>query len=644
MILTDAAKRLCIYFIYDRDGIIDDYIIYQLEDMKKNVSFLHCVINGILAEEGKKRLEAIADEVFERENKGNDIGAYKAAINHIGWDQLKEYDELILMNSTCFGPVYPFKEAFAWASKLDIDLWGLTWDTKSDWLGTRKYLHYNKKRTHYQSYFLVFRNPIIGSDFLRKFFGEIPPDTDYIMSGSVYEYAFPRYFEEHGYKCAVYCDDMDNLNYPLLHNPVYLMKKYRMPLFKKRSFFHHYTDVMNNAGGQATYELINYIQNETDYDLSLVWKSLLRTCSLSDIVRCAQMNRVLSSKAVIGENTGSLKTGAIFHLFYDDIFEESITYLDSFPSDTDILITTDTAEKKALIEKYLDKLNVKAEISVISNRGRDISALLVAGAEFVKGHDLICFAHDKKTLQIKPEGVGRSWRYKLYQNVFATKEYVSNVINAFENEKQLGIAFPSMPNHHQYAYNIGNGWIGNFYNTDNLLNDFGVKAKRNEHTLCVAPFGTCFWFRSRALEKLFAGYDGNGWHYEDFPCEPNRYDQTILHAIERAYAYFAQDAGYYPVYLYNSEFAAIELTNLEFFKVGSGDMRAWVERLALEGIGYAPEANGQLVPMYDQKVNYGIKQSLLHLAYAIRCKYPKFWAVLLPVRRLGQKILGIKTK
>ena len=88
MILTDAAKRLCVYFIYDKDGIIDDYIIYQLEDMRKNVSFLHCVINGTLTNEGKEKLEAVADEVFERENRGNDIGAYKAAINHIGWEKM----------------------------------------------------------------------------------------------------------------------------------------------------------------------------------------------------------------------------------------------------------------------------------------------------------------------------------------------------------------------------------------------------------------------------------------------------------------------------------------------------------------------------------------------------------------------------
>ncbi len=152
MILKDNPKRLCIYFIYDKDGIIDDYIIYQLKDMKKNVLFLHCVINGTLTKEGKEKLEAIADEVFERENKGNDIGAYKAALEHIGWDTINLYDELILTNNTCFGPVYPFREVFDWAKRQDIELWGLTYGEKTDWLGTTDYLHYNKDKIHIQSY------------------------------------------------------------------------------------------------------------------------------------------------------------------------------------------------------------------------------------------------------------------------------------------------------------------------------------------------------------------------------------------------------------------------------------------------------------------------------------------------------------
>ncbi len=605
MILNDNPKRLCVYFIYDKDGIIDDYIIYQIKDLKKNVSFLHCVINGNLTDEGKEKLEAVADEVFERENKGNDIGAYKAALEHMGWDMIGEYDEIVLMNNTCFGPVYPFEEVFNWAKEQDVELWGLTHGEKIDWLGTDNYLHFNKRKKHIQSYFLAFRKPLVGNRFLTNFFREIPDDASYIMSVCVFEYAFPGYFEQHGYKSAVYCDDRKNTNYPLLHRPVLLLKEYRMPLFKKRSFFHHYTDVMNNTGGEATYELINFIEEETDYDMSMVWKSVLRITSLSDLVRCAQLNRVLSSKAVIGGSLCAAKIGVVYHAFYEDLFDESIAYLRNFPKGTEYLISTGSEKNRNILQNKLKIKNIDATVTVVENRGRDASALLVGAIDFIKKFDLICFAHDKKAANIYPETVGHSWFNKLNQNMFATKEYVINVINTFVNEKNLGIAFPSPPNHQSYSYSIGNGWMGNFRNTQKLLSDFGIDVKINEHTLCVAPLGTCFWFRPGALKKLFAGYDGKGWEYEDFPTETDNCDRTILNSIEHSYAYFAQDAGYYPVYLYNSEFAAIELTNLEFFKSGSEEMREWTEKLALNSIGIATESKSavEITEQQNQKIN-----------------------------------------
>jgi len=653
MILSKTPKRACIYFIYDKEGIIDDYIIYQLKDLRQNISFLHCVINGKLTPSGRDSLSQVVDEIYVRENKGMDVGAYKAAIQYIGWDKIGEFDELVFMNNTCFGPVYPFKECFDWAATQDISFWGLTWDSKS-YQVDNNYLHYNDSKIFIQSYFLVIRKPLLGSRLLVDFFNDIPEDINYFLSGLYFEYAFPGYFEDRGYKGMVYCDD-DDYNYPLLHNPVHLLKNYRMPLFKKRSFFHHYTDVLYNTAGEATARLINFLETKTDYDMNLVWQSILRTNSLSDIVRCAQLNRVLPSDVFFNkENKSILKVGLVYHAYYEELFDQNISYMKNFPDDTSVLVTTNTKEKKDLIEEKLKQAGLKGNVVVIENRGRDVSSLLVGAAEFIFDYDLICFAHDKKSDHTNPQSVGRSWAYKINENMFGTKEYVSNIIYLFEKEERLGIAFPSAPNHNGFI-NLGTGWIANFKNTQKLLNDFGVNVPVDERTLCVAPLGTCFWFRPQALKKLFDGYNGNGWSYKDFPREPNRKDQTILHAIERAYAYFAQDAGFYPVYIYNNKYAEIELTNLEFNKTGSAEMRAWVDALAMEAIGYkkiedtfnkpVEEVTGaEIMQYYDQNINYGVKNSLRHLALALRCKYPRFWSLMLPFRRIAQKILGIKTR
>ena len=55
LIDNSNAKRLAIFFFYDRGGIVDSYVPYLLEDLKKNVSEIFVVCNGKLKEEGKKR-------------------------------------------------------------------------------------------------------------------------------------------------------------------------------------------------------------------------------------------------------------------------------------------------------------------------------------------------------------------------------------------------------------------------------------------------------------------------------------------------------------------------------------------------------------------------------------------------------------
>lgn len=655
MILNGTPKRACIYFIYDRDGIIDEYVIQQLKALREQVNFLHCVINGKLTADGRRALEKVADEVYVRENRGMDAGAYKAAISYVGWEKLSTFDEVVLTNNTCFGPVYPLNELFGWAAQQDVDFWGLTWDTKVNLSGKSNHLHRNDKNIFINSVFIALRCPLLGSPLMRDFFDEIPQDLSYIQSAQYYEYAFPGYFEDHGYRGAVYCDTTDDYNYPLLHDPVRLLRDYRMPFFKKRSFFHHYTDTLYNTAGEATARLLRFLQVETDYNLSLVWKSILRTNNLSDIVRCAQLNRVLPRDLDIASAQKKLRVGVIYHSYYEDLFDANIAYILNFPADVGILITTNNEVKRTILVEKLKAAGREGTVIVIENRGRDVSSLLVGGAEFVKHYDLVCFAHDKKSEHTRPKSVGRSWAFKVDENMFPTAAYVSNVIDLFEKEPFLGIAFPSYPNHCGFGQGLGTGWSGNYLNTETLLRNFNVKVKTDERTLCVAPLGTCFWFRTAAMEKLFAGTDGRGWSYRDFPREPIDKDHTILHAVERAYAYFAQDAGYYPVFLYNDWYTAIELTNLELLKYGSAEMRAWMDMMAMESIGagtveetfHKPAAevtSAEIIQYNDFNRNYGIKQSLKFLAISMRVRFPRFWAIMLPFRLLGQKLLGIKPK
>ena len=83
------------------------------------------VSNGPISATGKIELEKITPHILERENRGLDVWAYKAALESYGWETLAFFDEVVLLNYTIMGPVYDFKEMFDVMDGRDLDF-GIT--------------------------------------------------------------------------------------------------------------------------------------------------------------------------------------------------------------------------------------------------------------------------------------------------------------------------------------------------------------------------------------------------------------------------------------------------------------------------------------------------------------------------------------
>ena len=81
-------KRLGIFFFYEKNGYVDEFITYYLADLVKNLTELVVVCNGKLSEQGRKAFSQFTDQILVRENKGLDVWAYKTALDHYGWARL----------------------------------------------------------------------------------------------------------------------------------------------------------------------------------------------------------------------------------------------------------------------------------------------------------------------------------------------------------------------------------------------------------------------------------------------------------------------------------------------------------------------------------------------------------------------------
>lgn len=560
-------KRVAIYFFYDKDGVVDRYVNYFLEDFKKNLDRLIVVCNGKLTPEGRQEFSKYTNEIIVRENKGFDVWAYKEGIEYIGWDNLKNYDELIMLNMTIMGPVYSFKEMFdEMDSRKELDFWGITKFHKFpvDPWGLIKYGYIPE---HIQSHFIAVRKPMLTSYEFRQHWEKMRMINTYFESVSYHESIFTKKFNDKGFKSDSYInsDDLkDFTDHPIIDYPKKIIEEKRCPIFKRRSFFNPYDDFLTRSMGGQSLKLYNYLKENKKYDTDLIWENLLRTENMYDIKNTLHLNYNLPSKYTLNKLENNHKIGLFLHIYFEDLIDECFDYSSNLPEHADIFITTNSEEKKKKIEEKFSTLKNKVDIKVIENRGRDVSAFLIPNSEEILKYDIACFAHDKKTKQLKPQLKGEDFKYKCFENILGSKEFVCNVINLFLENSKLGLLSPFEPNHAEFYSNIGREWghsgNNNYSLTCDLLSKLDIEINVDKNKAPVAPYGTMFWFRPRAFKKILE----KDWKYEDFPKEPNKIDGTILHAIERIYPFVAQDAGYYSANLLNEEYTKIELTNLNF--------------------------------------------------------------------------------
>lgn len=180
----------------------------------------------------------MTDQILERENPGFDVGAYQDALLEIGWEKLESYDEVILMNYTIMGPIYPFEEMFHVMDEKDLDFWGISKFHKVDGdpFGIIKcgYL-----REHIQSHFIVARQDMVKSQAFHDYWEKMPVIKSYAESVAYHESYFTHHFEKRGFTWEVYAnsDDLKELtDFPLLKVPTTMVRDKRCPIIKRRSF------------------------------------------------------------------------------------------------------------------------------------------------------------------------------------------------------------------------------------------------------------------------------------------------------------------------------------------------------------------------------------------------------------------------
>lgn len=559
------AKRIAMYVIYDKDGILDGFRKYYLQEIRKVTDYIVAVVSGTLTPESRTQLEALTDDFFVRENKGLLAYSWIEGIEHIGWDKLSQYDELLMLNDSFFGPFFPLEDMFSQMEQSNADFYGAlqNFEEKAYTQIAGRAL----KHGHFRgsiAYFYVIRNRLLHSPEFKKYWSKKPIihedwDTYFFNEIDFYDYVIDAGFCVDAYQSDALKRYFFN---NLTHNVSKLISKDKSPFARIRPFC---TDLKDQSlqihYGKDPREAIAYIDKNTNYDVNLIWDYILRTKNLTDIYNQLQLQYVLPRNSTEKPFEYTKKIAVILYIEYDDLVEEIATYCENFITNTDFYITTPSEKAEALINRAFSKRKLHYSCLRRPDLGFAMSALWVTYADIVTSskYEYFCYFHDKKSPDTQYEIYTEQFATRYMENLFGTREVVENTINLFEDNPRLGVLGVPAVYHGDYFCISSRNWRDNYQNTVELAKKLNLKVDINIDTIPVAPYGDMFWFRADALKKVI----GQGLTYDDFDAKHSS-DFTFIHAIERIYGFAAQDSGYYYGEVLNSDNARSDLINYQY--------------------------------------------------------------------------------
>lgn len=275
MRLPEDAKRLAIFACYDAEGIVDDYVLFLLEQVGRFCARQIVVVNGALTPEAEEKLRSRAVEIVFRPNEGYDITAYKEGFLH-AWESGARYDEVLFYNQTIFGPICPLDAMFREMGTRDVDFWGLTRHRGAPQALWKEGVTIPP---HVQSFFFAVRGEMLRSEAFLRYWRELPRIESYWDAVEKHEIVFTRHFAEQGYTWDTYVDTaaLEVYNdYPLMGCPVPLLRA-GCPFIKRKSFLEQRFEYTTVPHGDAVWPLYVYLRDETEYPLRFLAQNLMRT-------------------------------------------------------------------------------------------------------------------------------------------------------------------------------------------------------------------------------------------------------------------------------------------------------------------------------------------------------------------------------
>lgn len=263
-------KRICLFAGFDKNGEIADYVIYYLKALSK-IADVYYWGDFEASNKEKAKIEPYCQAVYCARHGKYDFGSWQELIQKIGREKIESYDEMILANDSCYGPLVDLSEIFQEMDQKKCDFWGLS--------------SAYKNHIHLQSYFIVLKQPVLKSDVIYNFFNSVKPEANYSSVCAKYEDRFTYILSKAGFHFCSYIKYSETDNHPY-RDIMSAISNRHFPFLKVKFFL---GDIRDQSGVDDWRKIIT---KKTDYPVEIIEKDLTRRgFNLSEIDQKVQKKR-----------------------------------------------------------------------------------------------------------------------------------------------------------------------------------------------------------------------------------------------------------------------------------------------------------------------------------------------------------------
>lgn len=254
-------KRVAVFAHYDKNNLIEDYVVYFLSELKKVAEKIVFVSDSNVKDSELKKINTYIEKAIIGTHGEYDFGSYKRGYI---WAKenglLDNCEEFILVNDSCYAPLFPFSDMFNEMSNRPVDFWGATQNGKFT----------ENKNIHIQSYFIVLKPQVFNSIFFNNFISNIKKEENKEDIVHKYEIGLSQLLINNHYKFDVYSKLSKKEENAYLEQYKQLIKEEKLP-FLKRSI-----TLLKEQKTVYPLFLNKFLKKYTDYDYSLSEKDTHR--------------------------------------------------------------------------------------------------------------------------------------------------------------------------------------------------------------------------------------------------------------------------------------------------------------------------------------------------------------------------------